>query len=926
MMPRLHILILTLPASLLLIAMVTACAGDNGPASPAPAATAVLSTQPADTPVPAPTATSELANASVPTLPPDATPVPTRIPTATQAPAPASTPAGELTSAEIYAMLSPSVAYIETPTGTGSGFLADGGYVVTNHHVVWPFEEARVAFPDGTEMTAPVAAWDPMSDMAVLGPVEVEAPPLELRDGENLAVGSELFLLGYPGELEPFPEPTIVSGVLSRYRRWDQAGMTYLQTDAAIAGGQSGGVLVTRAGEVIGVSGLTITEAAYALAASAADLAPVIQQLIGGQDPWGIGNRRLVGDEAGSEFSASLRNRWDSAMYLLAPGSTGAIEVDIDCRVPATFYVADRWGEVLLDVDNGLGGTAKGGVEVPPDGHHFLIVETSLQGRAEIDLRSSADAHPFHDPDDGRRLGLQETVAGNIDYPGDRDWYSLDLEEGDTVRVSADSLNVDLVLYIDFPGSYADQVAYDDDSGGGALQANPQIVYRAPQTATYAIAVEGYDSSAAGGYFLSVERAPSNADAYAVPPPSPEVDTHLGKMVVLRGPLTGFSIQAPADWTQARTYDEDPDIIFRAVAPRREGIILVQEFDLSSTDEEQSLEEFLVALREEFSERGIVALHEETSFTPSGEPRAVLKFQIDDELPGRQLLIGLRDERYLLMAQYSVEDMESLGDLVDYSFGTLESSGTPKSQNLGKYFRGRTLHVSLVSLERLPELRYSTVDPNGVVRPWTLFPSDADNELILARLKVENHTFDSVTVNVHSSAAELRDHADRPHNPVAIAEAVWQDFHGESEALVRVDQGDCFDGTRALIEPGTKVRWQSEADTSQYLAFEVTSVAVGPEGRAELAPGESVSYTFEEPGIYKYVCGSQYGRERSGVVRVMPDADRASVAERSVLFLDGYFELQKGHGVDGYLVFEVPVDTRLQGLRWLAGDSINIPL
>ena len=478
-------------------------------------------------------------------------------------------------------MLSPSVAYIETPTGTGSGFLVDGGYVVTNHHVVWPFEEARVVFPDGAEMVAPVSAWDPMSDMAVLGPVEVEAPPLELLDGENLAVGSELFLLGYPGESGPFPEPTIVSGVLSHYRRWDRTAMTYLQTDAVSAGGQSGGVLVTRAGEVIGVSGFTITEAAYALVASAADLAPVIQQLIGGQDPWGIGNRRLVGDEAGSGFSASLRNHWDSAMYLVDPGSTGAVEFDIDCRVPASFHVTDQWGEVLLDMDNGLSGTVNSGVELPPYGHHFLIVETALQGRADFDIRSSADVHPFDDPDDGRRLDLRETVTGNIDYPGDRDWYSLDLEEGATVRVSADSWNVDMALHIDFSGSYADQVAYDDDSGGGLFETDSEIVYRAPETATYTVAVEGFDSSAVGGYFLSVERALSNVDAFVVPPGPLEVDTHLGKMVVLRGPLTGFSIHAPVGWTQAQPGDKDPDIVFRAVAPKREGIMLVREFDLS---------------------------------------------------------------------------------------------------------------------------------------------------------------------------------------------------------------------------------------------------------------------------------------------------------------------------------------------------------
>ena len=97
-----------------------------------------------------------------------------------------------MTSSEIYATLSPSVAYIETPSGYASGFLIEGDYVVTNLHVVWPFEEVRVAIPDGTELVAPVAAWDPMSALAVLGPVDTAAPPVELRVTENLAIGSEL--------------------------------------------------------------------------------------------------------------------------------------------------------------------------------------------------------------------------------------------------------------------------------------------------------------------------------------------------------------------------------------------------------------------------------------------------------------------------------------------------------------------------------------------------------------------------------------------------------------------------------------------------------------------------------------------------------------------------------------------------------------
>ena len=914
MMPRLYIL--TLPASLFLAGMLTACAGESGrPAAPDPAATVVTSTQPADTLVPAPTET--------PT--PTSTPVPTRAPTVTQAPAPTSSPTERMAAAQIYAMLSPSVAYIETPLGTGSGFLVESGYVVTNHHVVWAFEEARVVFSDGAEMTAPVAAWDPVSDTAVLGPVNVDAPPLEMRDGEDLPIGSELFLLGYPGESEPFPEPTIVSGVLSQYRQWEQPGITYFQTDAVIAGGQSGGVLVNRKGEVIGISGLSITEAEYALVASAADLEPIVRQLIRGQDPWGVGNRSFLEGEAGFEFSASLENQWDSVMFMLDTGSAQEVGFEVDCPVPAHFRLADPWGNVLLDAHNGLAGDKRDSVGVPSKGHYFLAAETTLHSQTDCDIGSNVELRPFSDPDDGRRLRPRGTAAGNIDYPGDRDWYRLRLDEGDTVRIRSDAWPVDTTLHIDFTGSYADQVAYDDDSGGGLFGENSALVYRAPTTGEYLVVVQDLDGDDVGGYFLLVERAPADAVAFTVPPGPLEVDSPLGRMIVIESPLTGFSIQVRAGWTQARPNDKDSDTIFRAVAPKREGIVFIREFDLSRSDEKQSLEEFVEVIRERLSETGIVPLHEEMSFTPSGDPRAMLKFQFDEELGERQLLFGLREERYLLWVQYSLKDTESLGDLVDYSFGTLASSGLLRSHNFGQYFQGRTLHLNVVNLERLPELRYSTIDPKGVIRQWALFPSGPDSELILARLKVENHTVDRITINVLSSVAELRDLADRPHNPVAIAETVWQDFRGEPVALVRVDEGDCFDGNRTLIEPGTAVRWQSEADTAQYLAFEDASVAIGPDGRSELSPGGYVSHVFNEPGTYRYACENQFGRERPGVVRVMPADDRTSVATRSVEFLEGEFELLKGYGLDGYLVFEVPAGSEFQALRWLAGDSIRIP-
>ena len=146
-----------------------------------------------------------------------------------------------LTASQIFAQVSPAVAFIETSAFTGSGVLIQGGYVVTNAHVVWPFEKVRVVFPDGSEfLDASVLAWDLMGDLAVIGPLDTDIAPLELVDGEDLIIGSDLFLVGYPGEAEKFPQPTFSKGLLSRLRQWEAIEMTYFQTDAAVAGGQSG--------------------------------------------------------------------------------------------------------------------------------------------------------------------------------------------------------------------------------------------------------------------------------------------------------------------------------------------------------------------------------------------------------------------------------------------------------------------------------------------------------------------------------------------------------------------------------------------------------------------------------------------------------------------------------------------------------------
>jgi serine protease Do len=159
-----------------------------------------------------------------------------------------------LSAKEVYDRISPSLAFVYTPLGSGSGALMDDGYILTNAHVVWPYSQVGVTFAGGTALQeVPVAFIDLIGDLALLGPVDIDAAAVTLVPRENLEIGSDVYLIGYPVETEAFPKPTITRGILSRIREWTRIEFTFFQTDAAIAGGQSGGVLATDRGEVIGI-------------------------------------------------------------------------------------------------------------------------------------------------------------------------------------------------------------------------------------------------------------------------------------------------------------------------------------------------------------------------------------------------------------------------------------------------------------------------------------------------------------------------------------------------------------------------------------------------------------------------------------------------------------------------------------------------
>jgi Do/DeqQ family serine protease len=137
--------------------------------------------------------------------------------------------------------------------GLGSGVIVSGdGTVLTNNHVVEGAERVTVVLSDGRELQAKVVGTDAPTDLAVLDIEGTNLPTLPLADSNRLRVGDVVLAVGNPLGIGQ----TVTAGIISAKGR--STGMSdgyedFLQTDAPINRGNSGGALITTSGELVGI-------------------------------------------------------------------------------------------------------------------------------------------------------------------------------------------------------------------------------------------------------------------------------------------------------------------------------------------------------------------------------------------------------------------------------------------------------------------------------------------------------------------------------------------------------------------------------------------------------------------------------------------------------------------------------------------------
>lgn len=169
-------------------------------------------------------------------------------------------------------------------TSLGSGFVVDAeGYIVTNNHVIQDADEITVTLHDETRVAAEVVGRDPKTDIAVLKiQPPVKLSPVRFGDSDKVRVGDWVIAIGNPFGFGG----TVTAGIISARGRDIQAGPydDFLQTDASINRGNSGGPMFNLDGEVVGIATAIFSPSGgsigigFAIPSSAAQ--PVIRQLV----------------------------------------------------------------------------------------------------------------------------------------------------------------------------------------------------------------------------------------------------------------------------------------------------------------------------------------------------------------------------------------------------------------------------------------------------------------------------------------------------------------------------------------------------------------------------------------------------------------------------------------------------------------------
>ena len=276
---------------------------------------------------------------------------------------------------------------------SGSGvILSEDGYIVTNNHVIQQANEIEVVLNDKRSFTAQLIGTDPNTDIALLKIEATDLPTLQMGNSDDLKIGEWVLAVGNPFNLTS----TVTAGIVSAKARninildADMKIESFIQTDAAVNPGNSGGALVNTRGELVGINTAIASQtgsyAGYAFAVPTS----IVQKVVADLRQYGSVQRALLGIRM----------------------------LDITSEVQQYYGLKSLEGVYIVEVVPGSaaenGGLASGDVLIAVDG---TTVNSSSELQEKIARKNPGDEVTLTVLRNDKRLDLRITLASAAQKP-----------------------------------------------------------------------------------------------------------------------------------------------------------------------------------------------------------------------------------------------------------------------------------------------------------------------------------------------------------------------------------------------------------------------------------------------------------------------------------------------------------------------------
>lgn len=277
--------------------------------------------------------------------------------------------------------------------GSGSGvIISPDGYIATNNHVVANGEQIEVTLNDNKTYEAKLVGTDPVTDVALLKIEAENLPVIPFGDSDSLRLGEWVLAIGSPFNLRS----TITAGIVSAKGRSlpDMSGEfkieSFIQTDAAVNPGNSGGALVNTRGELVGINTAIASNTGSYTGYSFAVPVSIVKKVVEDIKEYGKVQRAMLGISM-TELTQEL------ASLAGIKGDFSGVYIAELVRSGAAWKAGIREGDVLVAID---GRKMKSPSEVqaavnahkPGDVVSVLIVRDGKEDEIEVQLQGEATA------------------------------------------------------------------------------------------------------------------------------------------------------------------------------------------------------------------------------------------------------------------------------------------------------------------------------------------------------------------------------------------------------------------------------------------------------------------------------------------------------------------------------------------------------